>query len=132
MGECGVTMIRKRLGKVKKESEKRRLRRKLSIRKKLEGTTERPRVSFFRSNKHISLQVIDDTEGRTLVSVQTYGKNAVKASNNVDGGKIVGTKLAESLKEKGLTKVVFDRNGYKFHGVVASVVEAARENGIQI
>lgn len=125
-------MIRKPHGRVKKESEKRKLRRKLAIRKIVSGTAERPRLSVIRSNKHLSIQVIDDVANKTLFSVQTYGKNAVSAKNNVEGGKLVGTKLAEELKGRKITNAVFDRNGLKYHGVIASVVETARENGIQI
>jgi large subunit ribosomal protein L18 len=125
-------MIRKPNGKVKNASSARRLRRKLAIRKTVSGTAERPRLSVIRSNKHLSIQVIDDAANSTLFSVQTYGKNAVAAKNNVEGAKVVGTKLAEALKAKNITNAVFDRNGLKYHGVVAAVVESARENGIQI
>jgi large subunit ribosomal protein L18 len=125
-------MIRKPQGKVKKASEARRLRRKLAIRKTVSGTAERPRLSVIRSNKHLAIQVIDDASNATLFSVQTYGKNAVAAKNNVEGAKVVGTKLAEALKAKKITNAVFDRNGLKYHGVIAAVVESARENGIQI
>ena len=125
-------MIRKPQGKVRKASESRRLRRKLAIRKTVSGTAERPRLSVTRSNKHLAIQVIDDAANATLFSVQTYGKNAVAAKNNVEGAKVVGSKLAEALKAKNITNAVFDRNGLKYHGVVAAVVESARENGIQI
>ncbi|EQC52750.1 50S ribosomal protein L18 [Bacteriovorax sp. DB6_IX] len=125
-------MIRKPNGKVRKASEGRRLRRKLSIRKTVSGTAERPRLSVIRSNKHLSIQVIDDVANATLFSVQTYGKNAIAAKNNVEGAKVVGSKLAEALKAKNISTAVFDRNGLKYHGVVAAVVESARENGIQI
>ncbi len=125
-------MIRKQIGKVKKASEERRQRRKLSIRKKVAGTSERPRLSIVRSNKHITVQAVDDAANKTLFSVQTYGKNAVKASCNVEGAKVVGAELAKKLSEKSIKTAVFDRNGYRYHGVVAAVVNAARENGIQI
>lgn len=124
--------MRKQLGKIRKESEARRYRRKLSLRKKVNGTADRPRLVVTRSNKHLAVQVIDDNASKTLLSVQTYGKNAVKAGNNVDGAKVVGATLAEKLKSAKIDNAVFDRNGYKYHGVVAAVVEAARENGIQI
>jgi large subunit ribosomal protein L18 len=125
-------MIRKPNGKIKKASDVRRIRRKLAIRKNVNGTAERPRLSMTKSNKHLSVQVIDDAANKTLFSVQTYGKNAVKASNNVEGGKLVGEKLASELKAKNISNAVFDRNGMKYHGVIAAVVDAARENGIQI
>lgn len=125
-------MIRKRYGKVIGESAKRRQRRRLSIRSKVAGTSERPRVCAARSNKHLNVQVIDDQAGRTLLAVQTFGKNAVKAGNNVEGAKLVGAKLAEELKGKNINSVVFDRAGYKYTGVVKALVESVRENGIQV
>ena len=125
-------MIRKSLKKIKNASDARRYRRKLSIRKKVMGTEDRPRLSIVKSNKHLLVQVIDDNLRKTLFSVQTYGKNAVEVAKNVEGGKAVGLKLAEKLKEKNISAVVFDRNGYRFHGVIAAVAEAAKENGIQI
>jgi large subunit ribosomal protein L18 len=125
--------MRKPNGKVKNEKAARRLRRRLSIRQKIEGTTERPRVCAFRSNKHLTVQVIDDVTGQTLVSVQTYGKNAVSgAKANKEGAKLVGAKVAEELKAKKLENVVFDRAGYKYTGVIATLVETVRENGIRV
>ncbi len=125
-------MIRKQIGKVKNASDVKRQRRKLSIRKKVAGTSDRPRLSITRSNKHITVQAVDDAANKTLFSVQTYGKNAVKANCNVEGGKLIGAELAKKLGESNIKNAVFDRNGYRYHGVVAAVVEAARENGIQI
>ena len=125
--------MRKPNGKLKSPKAARRLRRKLSIRKKVEGTTERPRVCAFRSNKHLTVQVIDDQTGKTLLSVQTYGKNAVSgAKANKEGAKLVGSKLAEELKAKKLENVVFDRAGYKYTGVIAALVETVRESGIRV
>lgn len=125
-------MIRKPQGKVKTEVGKRRQRRRMSSRKKLEGSAERPRICVHRSNKNLSVQVIDDASGVTLVAVQTYGKNAVKVSNNKEGAKVVGLKLAEAMKEKSIESAVFDRAGYRYHGVLATLIESARENGIRI
>ena len=125
-------MIRKPLRKAKTLKNAQRQRRKLSIRKNVSGTAERPRLSITRSNKHIAIQVIDDAAGKTLFSVQTFGKSAVKASCNVDGAKLVGEKLAKDLSAKNINNAVFDRNGLRYHGVVAAVVDSARENGIQI
>ena len=125
-------MIRKRYGKVVGESDKRRQRRRLSIRSKIAGTSDRPRVCAARSNKHLNVQVIDDQTGHTLLAVQTFGKSAVKAGNNVEGAKVVGAKLAEELKGKNINAVVFDRAGYKYTGVVKALVESVRENGIQV
>ena len=124
--------MRKNNGKIKNAAEARRYRRKLSIRKKINGSADRPRLCVFRSNKHLTIQVIDDNAQLTLFSVQTYGKNAVVAGSNKDGAKIVGTAVAEGLKGKKISTAVFDRNGYKYHGVVASLVEAVRENGIKV
>ncbi len=125
--------MRKQIAKIKNDSDKRRYRRRLSIRMKVEGTTERPRICAFRSNKHITVQVIDDSQNKTLFSVQTFGKNAVVgAKATKEGAKLVGAALAEKMKGAKLEKAVFDRAGYKYTGVVASLVEAVRENGIQI
>lgn len=124
--------MRKPIGKVANESDKRRLRRRLSIRKKVNGTAERPRICAARSNKHLTVQVIDDAKGVTLFSVQTYGKNALKVGNNKEGATKVGAKVAEELKAKSLTSAVFDRAGYKYTGVVKTLIEAVRENGIQV
>ncbi|AYF45880.1 50S ribosomal protein L18 [Halobacteriovorax sp. BALOs_7] len=125
-------MIRKPYGKAGKASTARRIRRKLAIRKKVAGNAERPRLSVNRTNKHITVQVIDDEANKTLFSVQTYGKNAVEGKCNVAGAQLVGAKLAENLKAKNISTAVFDRNGLKYHGVIKAVVESARENGIQI
>ena len=125
-------MIRKPNGKIKNASKAKKLRRKLKIRKTVIGSAERPRLSVVKSNKHLAIQVIDDAANKTMFSVQTYGKNAVVAKCNVDGAKLVGAKLATELKGKKISKAVFDRNGLKYHGVIAAIVETARENGIQI
>ena len=125
--------MRKPIGKVKNANAGRKLRRKLSIRSKIEGTTERPRMCMFKSNKHLSVQVIDDSTGKTILSVQTYGKNGVSgAKANKDGAKLVGEKLAEGLKANKLETVVFDRGGNKYTGVIATLVDAVRENGIRV
>jgi large subunit ribosomal protein L18 len=110
----------------------RRLRRKKGIRKDLLGGPERPRLSVFRSSKHIYAQVIDDLTGRTLLSASTtesgdktaYGGNAAAA-------KTVGARLAERASKAGIKKVVFDRNGFRFHGRVKSLADAAREGGLE-
>src|SRR5437588_8418359 len=83
------------------------------MRKHLTGTTERPRLSVFRSLRHMSAQIIDDTTGTTLASVSTLEKD-LKATATKDGAKAIGSKLAERAKEKGVTKVVFDRGGYQY------------------
>lgn len=125
-------MIRKPIGKLKDAGQARKLRRKLSIRKKLSGTAERPRLSLSKTNKHLVIQAIDDNGNVTLFSVQTFGKSAVQAKSNVEGAKLVGAKVAQELKSRKIETAVFDRNGLKYHGVVAALVDSARENGIKI
>jgi large subunit ribosomal protein L18 len=113
--------------------EVRHLRRKLSIRKKLSGTTERPRLCIVKSNKHLSAQVIDDTKGHTLVAISTFGKKSSdELSKTKDGTKVFGKLLAEKIKAKGITQVVFDRNGFSYTGLIALVADSVRENGVQI
>ena len=125
-------MMRKPYGKVNGASAQRRQRRRLSIRKKVSGSAERPRICAARSNKHLNVQVVDDVTGTTLFAVQTFGKNAVKAGNNKDGAKLVGEKLASELKAKNINTAVFDRAGYRYTGVVKTLIDAVRENGIQV
>lgn len=125
--------MRKQQGKIKSPSEATRHRRKLKIRKTVNGTAERPRICTNKTNKHIFVQVIDDASGKTMFSVQTFGKHAVQgASGNVEGGKLVGAKVAELLKEKKIENAVYDRNGFRYTGVIASVASSIRENGIQV
>jgi large subunit ribosomal protein L18 len=125
--------MRKAKGKVKSEGLAKRQRRKLKIRKTIIGSSERPRVCAVKSNKHISVQVINDSESKTLASVNTFGKNAIpEAKGNVEGAKKVGAALAGKLKEQNITQVVFDRSGFKYTGVIAAVAESLRENGIQV
>jgi large subunit ribosomal protein L18 len=108
----------------------RRTRIRRSIRKKLVGTAERPRLSVFRSNKYIYTQLIDDVSGHTLVSASLKDIDAEKHINQ-ELSKQVGAKLAERAKEKGIDKVVFDRNGFLYHGNIKAVAEGAREGGLQ-
>ena len=125
--------MRKPLKKFKSESMARRIRRKLSARKIVIGSNERPRLCAIKSNKHLTVQIIDDAVGTTLFSLHTYGKNAVpNARKSVEGAKVFGTRLAEELKTRGITAVVFDRNGYPYKGVLASLANAVRESGIQL
>jgi large subunit ribosomal protein L18 len=100
------------------------------MRKHLTGSTERPRLSVFRSLKHISAQIIDDTTGNTLAAASTVEKD-LKVAANKDGAKAIGVKLAERAKAKGISQVVFDRGGYRYHGCVASLAEGAREGGLE-
>jgi len=114
----------------KSEHRERRHRR---VRKKVAGTAERPRLAVFRSNKHIYAQAIDDLTGRTLVSASTMDP-ALRggASATVDAAKQVGKLLGERAKDAGITSVVFDRGGFKYHGRIAAVADGAREAGLTL
>jgi large subunit ribosomal protein L18 len=102
------------------------------IRHKVRGTQERPRLAVYRSLKHISVQIIDDTGGRTLVSASSTEKSAAAGSGgNVAGAKQIGKVIAERAKEHGIKQVVFDRGGYLYHGRVKALADAAREAGLE-
>lgn len=111
-----------------------RTRRKRSIRGKISGTAERPRLSVFRSNKHIYAQVIDDVAGKTLAACSTANegvRESVAEKKKTEVAQIVGLKLAEKCKELSIENVVFDRNGFIYHGRVKAVAEGAREGGLR-
>lgn len=111
-----------------------RERRKLRIRRRVSGTEERPRLTVFRSAKHIYAQVIDDVAGKTLAHVSTLHAEVKKGIGEVDksgAAKAVGASLAKALLAKGVDKVVFDRNGYLFHGRIKALADAAREAGLK-
>jgi large subunit ribosomal protein L18 len=103
------------------------------IRKKMQGSAERPRLNVYRSINHIYVQVIDDLHGKTLVSASTAEgkKEDRKSGGNVASAKAIGKAIAERAKAKGVTKVVFDRGGYLYHGRVKALADAAREAGLQ-
>ena len=112
------------------DKESRRLKIRKSIRSKISGTKERPRISVFRSNKSIYSQIIDDINGHTLVSssssdVKMFGKNNLESCNKV------GLNLAEKAKKKGIKSVLFDRSGYRYHGRIKSFADGAREGGLK-
>ena len=111
----------------------RRSRIRMRIRKKINGTAEAPRLAVYRSNKQIYVQVIDDLNGVTLLSACSKEKEIASQEGikKVDQAKLVGTLLASKCKGKGIEKVVFDRSGYKYHGRVKSLAEAAREGGLK-
>lgn len=111
--------------------ESRRTRIKQMIRRRVEGTQERPRLSVFRSNTAIYAQIIDDKKGVTLVSSSSIELDKNSKSINIDKSKKVGIALAEKAKKEGITKVAFDRNGYLYHGKVKALAEGAREGGLQ-
>lgn len=114
-----------------KTSKNARTRRHIRVRRKVEGNESRPRLAVFRSNKHIVAQVIDDIKGVTIASASTNEKGFSGTTSNVEAAKKVGETVAKRAKEKGVDKVVFDRGGYKYHGRVAAVADAAREAGIE-
>lgn len=111
------------------KKQERRQRVKRGIRGKLLGTSERPRLSVFRSNKHIYAQIIDDANGHTLASASSHLEGV--EGNGVARSKTVGLKLAERAREAGVAEVIFDRNGYRYHGRVQALAEGAREGGLQ-
>lgn len=124
--------MRKTQGKVKNAKKAKQLRRKLAIRKKIIGTTAIPRICAEKTNKNIRVQVIDDSIGKTLFSVQTFGKSKVAEVGNTAGATKIGEAVAAKLKENKIEKAVFDRNGKTYTGVIATLATAIRENGIQI
>lgn len=117
-----------------KRKARQRLRRRHHVRSKIRGTPERPRLSVFRSCKHIYVQLIDDVNGVTLAAAGTVGKEmagAVPQSSNQKAAEEVGKLIAERAKEKGVTRVCFDRGHYKYHGRVKALAEAARAGGLE-
>lgn len=116
-----------------KAKSKRLLARKFSIRKELMGSAERPRLSVFRSDKHITAQIIDDYAGKTLVSASSLQKEVrgeLANGGNIKAAELVGKAIAERAKAAGLSKVCFDRNGRKYHGRVKALAESARKAGL--
>jgi large subunit ribosomal protein L18 len=108
-----------------------RLRIHKRIRRKVAGTPERPRLAIFRSVNHIYAQLIDDQQGNTVAAAGSTEKDIRGKGGNVEGAKLIGQKVAERAKEKGITKVVFDRGGYLYHGRVKALADAAREAGLE-
>lgn len=107
-----------------------RQRRKIRIRKKITGTGACPRLSVFRSTNHIYAQIVDDESGRTLASTSTQSVSVEGHNGNKEAAKAVGTAIAEAAKAAGIASVVFDRNGFKYHGRVKALADAAREGGL--
>jgi large subunit ribosomal protein L18 len=111
-----------------------RVQRHRRVRKKVTGTSQRPRLAVFRSLHHIYAQVIDDTEGHTLAAASTLDpdlRKALKTGGDIEAAKAVGKLVGERAREKGVQKVVFDRGGFMYHGRVQGLAEAAREAGLQ-
>jgi large subunit ribosomal protein L18 len=110
----------------------RRENRKGRVKGAVRGSTERPRLSVFRSGKHIYAQVIDDTTGKTLAAVSSVAKGTtLKHGGNVAAAKAIGAAIADKAKSAGITQVAFDRNGYRYHGRVKALADAAREGGLK-
>ncbi len=119
----------------KNPKEATRIKRKLGIRKRVEGTADRPRLSVFRSATHIYAQVIDDNTAKTLAAASTLDKavrDAIKGKKKSDAAKEIGKLIAERAKKAGVAAVVFDRNGYRYHGRIAAVADGAREAGLSL
>jgi len=111
-----------------------RLRRRMHVRSNITGTAEKPRLTVFRSSKHIYAQVIDDTTGQTLAHASTLSKDlrgTLDSDKKVDAAKKVGALIAKICKSKKIDRVVFDRNGYLYHGRVSALAQAAREAGLE-
>lgn len=115
---------------MKVSRKERRKKRHLRIRKKIKGTKERPRLFVFKSLKHIYCQIINDEEGKTILSASDF-EIKEKVKNKIELAKKVGELIARKAREKGIEKVVFDRGGYKYHGKVKALAEGAREGGLK-
>ncbi len=107
-----------------------RVVRHTRIRKHLVGTTERPRLAIFKSQKHLYAQIIDDSKGATLAAASSAEK-ALSAGDNLAGAKLIGEALAKRAKENGLSAVVFDRGGFRYHGCIAALADGARQGGLE-
>ena len=118
---------------VSKERQVARKKRQRRVRKKVVGSVERPRLCVFRSSKHIYAQLVEDVTGKTLAAASTVAKgvdDSVKYSGNVEAAKVVGKKIAEAALAKDIKHVIFDRNGFLYHGRVKALADAAREAGL--
>lgn len=108
-----------------------RTKKHRSIRSKISGTPERPRLTVFKSLKNIFVQIIDDVNGKTLVSTSTIEKGNKLNGSNIENAKIIGQRIAKKANEAGITKIVFDRSGYIYTGVIKALADAAREAGLE-
>jgi len=113
------------------EKDRKRHKRKVHIRKRVSGTPEKPRMTVTRSNRRLSIQVVDDTKGCTLASASTLEKDLREIKATVAGGAQLGEIMGKRLLEKNITTVVFDRNGYLYHGIVKALADGARKAGVQ-
>ena len=114
------------------DTTRKRLKRKASIRKRIHGTPERPRLTVYKSNSHTYVQVIDDVAGATIAAASNLEKDQRAMGNKVAALEKLGTLIAERLKAKNITAVVFDRNGYRYHGKVKAIADGARKAGIRL
>jgi large subunit ribosomal protein L18 len=112
------------------DKDRKRLKRKIHIRKRISGTAERPRLSVFRSNKAFSVQAIDDTKGSTLVSASTLEEELKTIKHTIEGAGQLGEIVGKRLLEKNINTVVFDRNGYLYHGQIKALADGARKAGV--
>jgi large subunit ribosomal protein L18 len=113
------------------DKDRKRLKRKVHIRKRISGTPERPRMTVFKSNRSLSIQIIDDTKGHTLASASTLEKELKSIKTTVAGAGQLGEVMGKRLLEKNIKTVVFDRNGYLYHGLVKALADGARKAGLQ-
>jgi len=113
------------------EKDRKRLKRKVHIRKRITGTVERPRMTVFKSNRSLSIQIIDDIKGHTLASASTLEKELKSIKANVAGAAQLGEIMGKRLLEQNIKAVVFDRNGYLYHGLVKAMADGARKAGVQ-
>jgi large subunit ribosomal protein L18 len=117
-----------------KDRKQRRVRMKRRYREAVRGTSNRPRLSVYRSLRHVYAQVIDDEKGVTVVSASTLEAEAsgsLKGTGNCDAGKVLGKLIAERAKDSGVEEVVFDRGGFRYHGVIRAIADGAREAGLK-
>jgi large subunit ribosomal protein L18 len=112
------------------EKDRKRFKRKVHIRKAISGTSERPRMTVFKSNRSLSIQVIDDAKGNTLVSASTLEKELRNIKATVAGAGQLGEIMGKRILEKNIKAVIFDRNGYLYHGVVKAMADGARKAGV--
>ncbi len=118
--------------KIRDNKLKKRIRRKMRIRNKISGTSEKPRISVFKSNKHFFIQVIDDVKMQTLCSASTLDKSLDIKGKSIESVKKVAENLAQKMKEKKIEQAVFDRNGFIYHGSIAAVADTLRDKKIKI
>jgi large subunit ribosomal protein L18 len=113
------------------DKDRKRLKRKVHIRKRISGTPERPRMTVFKSNRSLSIQIIDDTKGHTIASASTLEKDLKSIKTTVAGAGQLGEVMGKRLLEKNIKTVVFDRNGYLYHGLVKALADGARKAGVE-